>query len=123
MQSGEASQACLCCLAFYAALTFRVCLPCVRVAHVHVCARARQPLGSRPEQPVKIQIMGAPRSNAAAKDSGWVSSRQVFLSLFPSLLSLLSLVLHPRPSLLSLAHFILSRSPRGERSARVKRRP
>jgi len=39
--------------------------------YVHV-----QPLGNRPEKPVKIQIMGAPRSNAAAKDSGWVSSRQ-----------------------------------------------
>jgi len=39
--------------------------------YVHV-----QALGNRPEKPVKIQVMGAPRSNAAAKDSGWVSSRQ-----------------------------------------------
>ena len=36
-----------------------------------------QALGNRPEKPVKIQIMGAPRENAMAKDSGWVSSRQV----------------------------------------------
>eukprot|EP00277_Geminigera_cryophila_P018211 CAMPEP_0179459044 /NCGR_PEP_ID=MMETSP0799-20121207/42447_1 /TAXON_ID=46947 /ORGANISM="Geminigera cryophila, Strain CCMP2564" /LENGTH=298 /DNA_ID=CAMNT_0021260607 /DNA_START=159 /DNA_END=1055 /DNA_ORIENTATION=- len=39
--------------------------------YVHV-----QALGDRPEKPVKIQIMGAPRSNAAAKDSAWISSRQ-----------------------------------------------
>ena len=39
--------------------------------YVHV-----QALGERPAKPVKIQIMGAPRENAAAKDSGWVSSRQ-----------------------------------------------
>lgn len=38
--------------------------------YVHV-----QALGDRPQKPVKIQVMGAPRSNAAAKDSGWVSSR------------------------------------------------
>mmetsp|Transcript_85446 Transcript_85446/g.227834 ORF Transcript_85446/g.227834 Transcript_85446/m.227834 type:complete len:282 (+) Transcript_85446:454-1299(+) len=35
-----------------------------------------QPLGERPATPVKIQIMGAPRSNAQAKDSGWVADRQ-----------------------------------------------
>eukprot|EP00293_Proteomonas_sulcata_P016928 CAMPEP_0184300250 /NCGR_PEP_ID=MMETSP1049-20130417/10701_1 /TAXON_ID=77928 /ORGANISM="Proteomonas sulcata, Strain CCMP704" /LENGTH=303 /DNA_ID=CAMNT_0026610915 /DNA_START=118 /DNA_END=1029 /DNA_ORIENTATION=+ len=35
-----------------------------------------QALGTRPAQPVDIQIMGAPRENALAKDSGWVSARQ-----------------------------------------------
>jgi len=65
------------------------------VAHVH-----EQPLGNRPEKPVKIQIMGAPRSNAAAKDSGWVSSRQVFLSILSLLVPPISLP--PRPLLLSV---------------------
>lgn len=35
-----------------------------------------QPLGDRPKEPVKIQVMGAPRDNAMAKDSGWVTDRQ-----------------------------------------------
>ncbi|EKX52855.1 hypothetical protein GUITHDRAFT_161095 [Guillardia theta CCMP2712] len=39
--------------------------------YVHV-----QALGKRPEHPVKVQVMGAPRENAHAKDSGWVTSRQ-----------------------------------------------
>lgn len=39
--------------------------------YVHV-----QPLGDRPAAPVKIQVMGAPRNNALAKDSGWVADRQ-----------------------------------------------
>lgn len=39
--------------------------------YVHV-----QTLGKRPDGEVKIQIMGAPRDNALAKDSAWVSDRE-----------------------------------------------
>ncbi|CAG9461704.1 unnamed protein product [Pedinophyceae sp. YPF-701] len=33
------------------------------------------PMGSRPAPPVKIEVMGAPRQNALAKDSEWVKQR------------------------------------------------
>jgi len=35
-----------------------------------------QPLGIRPDLPVKVQILGHPRENAAAKDSLWITARE-----------------------------------------------